>query len=243
MGSALLDQQTLEELAIQRSFWGYSPAFSPFLDCSGANAFSSPEGFIVFGVNLAYETILHAGTTLPLAGILAHEWAHQIQFARGYMDSTQSTVRNSELEADAFSGLYMRYAKSWVGPQMQSYFDTLFRLGDYNFNHPSHHGTPNMRVAAGVLGMMAADEMIAGVQMTYDDLHQQFQVGIAEVVECAGPCRDPLPTALRSVTWPSWLTPERVEFIARVRDGEASISDLDTPAPPYDGRSPILDAP
>lgn len=241
LGDPIVDQQGLQELAIQAQFWGFQVGFSPFFDCSGANAYSHPNGFILFGVALTQQTILSSGSTLPLAGILAHEWAHQVQFRNGYMNPNASTVRDTELEADAFSGVYMRIAKTWAGAQMSTYFATLARLGDFNFSQRSHHGTPNMRVAAGAIGMMAGDVILSGTPRTYADLHAEFQSAIVDIVACDGFCADPLaPKAGPEPAWRRLLTPDDVRLVVALRDGEASLADyLPAPTRPYDGRSPF----
>ena len=193
-GHPVIDAQAVQEYQIQTAFWtGFQPQVYPFLECSSPNALSLPAGIILFGVQLTRQVVMSTNSTLPLAGILAHEWAHQVQFRFNWFDPQAPTVRDSELEADAFSGFYMYLAKGWAGPQMHTYFDTLFSLGYYNFHDKGHHGTPNMRIAAGALGM-AVGQMAAksNRRYTYVELHDEFRRAIAEIVRCNGFCRDPL---------------------------------------------------
>lgn len=189
-GDPDFDMRFAEEVAIQSEFWKLSPTVYPFDECPGIrNALSSPQGFILFGINLTIGTILDTGSELPLAGALAHEWAHQVQFEFGWSDDGEPTVRSTELEADAFSGYYMGLAKSWSGEEIDTYFQTLFDLGDYQFNDPMHHGTPEERVAAGALGLLVAQQAIDNdTPYSHEELHQLFREMIARaIVEPATP--------------------------------------------------------
>src|SRR5260370_2312466 len=69
-----------------------------------------------------------------IAGTLAHEYAHQLQFHNGWMRPTDNTVRTTELEADAFSGVYMGLVKGFGDQTIRAYFATLASFGDYYFN-------------------------------------------------------------------------------------------------------------
>ncbi len=169
-GDFLFDQRFVQEVSIQGSFWRGVPA-SVFLfdECSPqqGNAYATPEGLIMMGLWFMQRTVVQTGSELPIAGIMAHEWGHQIQFRFGWMVQTEPTVRRTELEADMWSGLYMALFKSWTGLQMQSYFQTLFSIGDYNFNYPGHHGTPQQRLAAGGVGFEVA-RGVASLQVPFD---------------------------------------------------------------------------
>lgn len=151
------------------------PTVSPWNDCTSPNALSHPLGFILYGINFANFAIMRTLSELPIAGVLAHEYAHQLQFYFNWMNPTAPTVRDSELEADAFSGYYMALAKGWAGAQLQSYFDFIFSLGEYNFNNPNHHGTPNQRLAAAYIGFNTG---LSALQFQYQysapELHQIF---------------------------------------------------------------------
>ncbi len=185
-GDLSLDSQFQQEIAIATRFFSpYAASVYVLNECSpnAANAYSTPERIIMFGYYMAQKTILQAGTTLPLAGILAHEWAHQLQFANDWMNTGAPTAAPVELEADAFSGAYMGIVKSWTGPLLNTYFQTLFNLGDWMFNSPSHHGTPNQRVAAGMLGLnLAAQLMRSGQTLSWSQVHGVFAPQIANIL-------------------------------------------------------------
>jgi hypothetical protein len=177
-GDPWFDQRFVQELQLQSGFFtGFTPAVYVLDECSPqqANALSDPRGFILFGKWLASKTVIETRSELPIAGILAHEWAHQVQFRLGWMQQTEPTVRRTELEADMWSGLYMGMAKQWAGAQLDAYFQTLFQLGDYQFNSANHHGTPNQRLAAGVTGLMVAQQVLnRAMSLSYADVHYVF---------------------------------------------------------------------
>lgn len=175
-GDPTFDRQFSEEVSIQTQFWGLPAQVYIFDECAGSkNALSHPDRYILFGIRLTVDTIIQTGSSLPIAGILAHEWAHQAQFAHNWINPTASTARNTELEADAFAGYYMGLAKNWAGAELESFFQILFSLGDYDFNNPNHHGTPNERRSAGALGMLVAYEVLKqGQLLSYDELHYIF---------------------------------------------------------------------
>jgi hypothetical protein len=185
-GDPWFDQRFIQELHLQSGFFtGFTPAVYVLDECSPneANALSDPRGFILFGKWLASKTIIETRSELPIAGILAHEWAHQVQFRFGWMQQTEPTVRRTELEADMWSGLYMGMAKQWAGAQLDAYFQTLFRLGDYQFNSRNHHGTPNQRLAGGVTGLLVAQQVLSNrLPLSYVDVHFVFMQEVNRIV-------------------------------------------------------------
>jgi hypothetical protein len=192
-GQPTLDRQWLEEIQLQAQFFSPAQASVHVLDeCdpSQANALATPDGYILFGRYLAAQLIQRTGTSLPIASVLAHEWGHRLQFTYGWMQQVEPTVRRTELEADMWSGLYMGLMKSWAGPQMQSFFQTLFDMGDFNFNHPSHHGTPNQRLAAGATGLTLAVQLIQSQQrLSAAQVHSLFLTEVTRItttVQTAG---------------------------------------------------------
>ena len=227
-GDPTLDRAFGEEVYIQSIFWGLYPMVSGFDECPGnMNALAHPQGYILMGRNLTWSIIQGHGTGLPVAGVLAHEWAHQMQFKSNWIDPNQPTVRNSELEADAFSGYYMGLAKGWAGTQLETYLNLLESLGDTNFNDPQHHGTPQQRRAAGVLGLQTAfDAINRGTPYDPATLHALFTSTLAS-----------LGLIERAVT-PAWYETQArdvqrrldLDFIRAVLRGEASPSALKAPA-------------
>jgi hypothetical protein len=224
-GDPTFDAQFGQEVQLQGQFFGLPATVYAFNECdrSQKNALSSPQRYILFGYWLAVDTIISTGSTLPIAGILAHEWAHQAQFAFNWMNPNAATARNTELEADAFSGYYMAIAKNWAGSQLNAYFQTLSNLGDYNFNNPGHHGTPQERVQAGALGMQVGYNVLSsGQQISYAELHQLF---ISQLYQSRGQ-----PSALEDATpaiTQTFLSERDQAFIAGVGVGARSVLELE----------------
>jgi hypothetical protein len=180
-GDPVVDAAFSSEVGIQASFWQGIPAFlHAWDDCQSPNAVSLPTADILFGTNFFRVLIAKSpGNGLPIAGVLAHEWAHQIQFDNGWMVQTEPTVRPTELEADAFSGFYMALAKGWAWSLINGYFSTLASLGDYNFTDPGHHGTPEERLAAANLGFNTGIAVLqSGQPLSYAQLHEIFSSSI-----------------------------------------------------------------
>lgn len=168
------DQKMNEEVIIQRNFFNGIPAnvyvlYEPSVNHK--NAYASPQGQIMFGYHMFYYTISVYGE-LPVAGILAHEWGHRTQF---YHNWGYDEKHYQELEADAFSGFYMALAKQYAWANIESYFANVYANGDYNFNHPTHHGTPEQRLASAYLGVNTAIEILnSGKPLSYQELHSLF---------------------------------------------------------------------
>lgn len=181
-GSPTYDAAIQAEAANQAQFWNGVPAtVYPWNDCSGANAVSLPSGNILYGVNLLQQLVAsYGGDEAPISGVMAHEWGHQIQFDNGWFMSTEPTSRPIELEADAFSGFYMALGENYSWASINNYFTAMASEGDYNFTDPSHHGTPEERLAAAQLGFQTAIEVVeTQTQVTYADLHQIFSSAIS----------------------------------------------------------------
>lgn len=170
------------EVGIQGQFWQGIPATVHVLnDCNGPNAFSLPTGDILYGITLFQQLVSsYGGDAAPISGVLAHEWGHQIQFDNGWFTSSEPTSRPIELEADAFSGYYMALGENYSWQSIAAYLDAVASKGDYNFTDPSHHGTPQERLAAAQLGFQTAVQSTqTGTALSYADLHQVFSTSIS----------------------------------------------------------------
>jgi hypothetical protein len=170
------------EVNVQTQFWQGIPATVQVLDdCNGANAFSLPNGNIVYGIRLFQQLVVsYGGDAAPISGVLAHEWGHQVQFDNGWFVSTEPTSRPIELEADAFSGYYMALGETYTWQSISNYLQAVANTGDFNFTDPGHHGTPQERLAAAQLGFQTAEQAAATqTQLAYSDLHQIFSSSIS----------------------------------------------------------------
>lgn len=97
--------------------------------------------------------------------IFAHEYAHQIQFDRGYRLPTAGytaaeRTRYTELMADAFAAYYLTHSRGATMNQkrVEQFLQVFFQIGDCSFSSSGHHGTPNQRMAAARFGFTVADE-------------------------------------------------------------------------------------
>ncbi|MDE3272748.1 hypothetical protein [Pseudoalteromonas sp. G4] len=178
-GDPVFDANFFAEVAIQQDFFGtYSPVYA-FDECEGSyNALSFPNDFILFGKNLVNKVLKKTNNDIGVAAILAHEYAHQIQFDFGWIVDTEPTVRKTELEADFFSGYFLvvsryQYTGQIIrGELIESYYNTLQEFGDFQFNSPTHHGTPHERSSAGLAGLETGIEAIRrNTLFSYPELH------------------------------------------------------------------------
>lgn len=207
------------EVAFQREFWGNIPAEVYILnepDEANKNAYATSDGRILFGYYMFYYlvqkfSIIDPETVspLPVSGALAHEWGHRAQFTIGWNDYEKTS--HLELEADFLSGYYMGLGKQWYWDQIQTYYNTMYALGDYNYNSPNHHGTPQQRLDAAYAGLQTAVYALnEGISYTYNDLHGIFKDALKSAI---GASARPNLRSERypEVTYPDNLTEDYVE--------------------------------
>ena len=107
-----------------------------------------PDGTILFGQNMLVQQLSRDPTGATLVAVMAHEFAHIAQFRGGVREPGKRT----ELHADFMAGWYLnlrgRYAWTNLSPALRLFYE----LGDYQFNSPSHHGTPQERMSAAQAG-------------------------------------------------------------------------------------------
>src|SRR5947208_2949525 len=102
-------QAFTDEVSKELQFWNGIPASVNVVgECSvdKANAIATPSRQIFYGAYLYWSMVNKFSDFSPNAGVLAHEWGHQVQFRYMYQDPSQPTARQTELEADGFSGYY-----------------------------------------------------------------------------------------------------------------------------------------
>jgi hypothetical protein len=148
-----------------------------YLDDFGSpNAFATPEsltpagpdGTIIFGVTLlSAELSRDSGIGFSIPAIFAHEFGHIFQFDRG----EGLPAPAMELHADFLAGWYLAARSQWsptdIGPALRSFFEK----GDYEFNSPQHHGTPEQRLHA----------LMEGVNCGARSASSAFDLGLAAV--------------------------------------------------------------
>lgn len=175
LGNPFYDQKMGNEVAIQSNFFYGIPATVYILlepSVEYKNAYARPDGIILFGYYMHYYTIQTYGE-LPVAGVLAHEWGHRVQQTLNWQDYYRPEHR--ELEADAFSGFYMALRKQWTWSQIQGYFNNVYATGNYLYNNPDFHGTPEQRLKAAYLGVnVGINALTNGIVYTHNNLHSIF---------------------------------------------------------------------
>jgi len=175
LGNQVYDRKMREEVLNQRSFFQGVKAEVVILDekhMELRNAYASSTGTIYFGKNLFIYTMNHFNE-LAVAGILAHEWSHRVQYTYHWDKELENPA--IELEADAMSGYYMALEKGFAWNQIDAYFKSTESTGDFAFTSKQHHGTPNQRVAAAYLGVQLANETVnRGEAFSYEELHSRI---------------------------------------------------------------------
>lgn len=175
LGDAVYDRKMREEVLNQRAFFQGVKAEVVILDEKHVelrNAYANSAGTIYFGKHMFYYTVNHFNE-LAVAGILAHEWSHRVQYTFKWDKDLETTAL--ELEADAMSGYYMALEKGFAWNQIDAYFRSTENTGDFQINSASHHGTPNQRVAAAYLGVQLANETVkTGEAFSYEELHHRI---------------------------------------------------------------------
>ncbi|HEX6053418.1 MAG TPA: hypothetical protein VFZ21_29320 [Gemmatimonadaceae bacterium] len=142
-----------------------------------------PDKIVMGDGVLAGFDAIGLGDVAPPA-IYVHEFAHQIQFEKGYDNdplattgSTAEQTRYLELMADAFSGYYLTHKRGAAmnRKRVEQFLQIYFQLGDCAFASAGHHGTPNQRLAAARFGFTVADEaQKQGHILTPDQFHARF---------------------------------------------------------------------
>jgi uncharacterized protein len=98
--------------------------------------------------------------------ILAHEFAHQLQFTFNLPSVRETTARPNELEADAMAGYYLRKPNGFNAgsfAEIASAYEFAYALGDNFITFPGHHGTAPQRRSAVRLGWLLADPALANL--------------------------------------------------------------------------------
>ena len=160
---------------------------SPFFAADGfATTF---RNLIVIGDGLV-EMLSETGVDQDIVwtGILAHEWAHQIQFKntvnwypQGSFASIPEETRYKELEADFLAAYYMTHKRgaTYNSKRVAQFYELFFEIGDCGFSSNGHHGTPIQRMAAAELGFrLAADAQKQGHILTAEQAHAYFVANI-----------------------------------------------------------------
>jgi uncharacterized protein len=90
-----------------------------------------------------------------LAYILAHEYAHAAQTVGGFRPRNITAI---ELQADCMAGFYMGAMPdvTFDRQDIEQIAEIAYQVGDYEYNNRQHHGTPEQRAKAVLLGFKAS---------------------------------------------------------------------------------------
>jgi predicted metalloprotease len=155
--------------------WGYDPGGVNYVwvpagqtavttcDDSVIDADTSPfycasDDTIFFGMNRAVWYWEKAGGDFGLAAAIAHEYGHNVQHELGISEKTYGVTRH-ELHADCFAGAFAHvayYQGILDSNDVSEGMTSRYLVGDFEFDNPQHHGTPEERAAAFKLGYDAA---------------------------------------------------------------------------------------
>lgn len=161
---------------------------SPYLPESpllAGEGFTDYNNIIVLGDGLV-QILSETGIDPEIiwTGILAHEWAHQIQInnARPWYGSAPPfldvPVIKLELEADFFAAYFLTHKRgaTYNWKRTEQFLDLFFQSEDCAVDNPGHHGTPAQRMTASRLGYELADSARKkGQILTPEEVHNAFE--------------------------------------------------------------------
>ena len=90
-----------------------------------------------------------------VAYVLAHEYAHNLQQEFGVFSRPSPTAEPFELQADCFAGAWGNsvYRQGLLEPgDVEEAINTALAVGDFDVSNAQHHGTPEQRREAWLLG-------------------------------------------------------------------------------------------
>ena len=96
-----------------------------------------------------------------LAYVLAHEYAHNVQHELGFYSlSPRGGLKAFELQADCMAGLWGNsvYREGRLKPgDVEEAISTALAAGDFDYRNAMHHGTPDERRRAWLLGYRSGE--------------------------------------------------------------------------------------
>jgi len=107
-----------------------------------------PDGTILLGQNLLTQQLSKDPSGASVVAIMAHEFGHLAQFKQGFRE----TGKRPELHADFMAGWYLNLRGRYAWTNLMPTLKVFYEIGDYQFNSPGHHGTPQERLAAAQAG-------------------------------------------------------------------------------------------
>lgn len=163
---------------------------SPYFAMDG---FATSANLIVIGDGIT-SVLSRTGIDEDIVwtGILAHEWAHQVQFdnyaewyPNGAADNEPEATRYTELEADFFAAYYMTHKRgaTYNWKRVEQFMELFAQIGDCSFTSNGHHGTPIQRLNASRLGYdLANGAHKQGHIMNEQELHEYFVANVQDLL-------------------------------------------------------------
>lgn len=189
---ALYVAMLLNGIFTTEAFWGGNHPLFTF----NAFALSTTDDFvkdrIVMGDGILKGFAeIGLGDVAPLA-ILAHEFAHHVQYEKGYFDidvpeTAPEATRRTELMSDAYTGYFLTHKRGGTLNQkrVMQFYDVSFNIGDCGFNSSGHHGTPAQRLAASQWGFnLANGAHKQGHIIHIDQLYELFRNSLDSMINC-----------------------------------------------------------
>lgn len=119
--------------------------FDDLIRRDGGDPASYMTGSVFFGFALLNKEFRETnGNMMSVPAILAHEFAHAMQ----YKNDFPYEGKLCELHADFLAGWYVGHRARYRPTNAMQAFLNFFSKGDYDFFGPGHHGTPQERAAA-----------------------------------------------------------------------------------------------
>lgn len=165
-GNAKFDQALIAELKSVDKTFIINPGYRYLIDGNKPNAYATAKrlvantkGTILIGLGLVGDEIAVDDGGAAVAGIVGHEAAHIYQFDNQLLGKLKAaTAVFKELHADFLAGWYF-YSTGRQKRSIEAFRKSLFAKGDFQFNDPNHHGTPDQRVDAMLAGYKATGKV------------------------------------------------------------------------------------
>jgi hypothetical protein len=172
-GSPTLDAKLSSESKTLNEIFAVEVELYAYDDKNSQNAYASPvceilncDGSIRLGKSLLLDEIVVANGYLSVIGIMAHEYAHIVQFQQ----KSKLTGKYAELQADFLAGWYLGKTKNISFNDLKPFANSLYFKGDFNFWSTQHHGTPEERAKAMVIGFINSYRTLKDAYENYNEL-------------------------------------------------------------------------
>jgi predicted metalloprotease len=106
----------------------------------------------------------HAAGDFAVAYVVAHEYAHNLQFELGIFDAgSTASAKPYELQADCFAGTWAHsvYEEGLLQPgDLEEATNAALAVGDFDVSSARHHGTPQERRDAVLAGFNSGEPSV-----------------------------------------------------------------------------------